>query len=254
MDAIKSLLVIWQNTKDSLYYHIGTLNYDGEVYTFEYTYRSKSARNVLEAQQNGYSLHPGFPELQKTYQAKELFTAFNRRIPDKSRVGYQQILNEFVLSPDADRMDVLRETRGALAGDPYTFEEPLRLHENNLSSSFYINGMRHLDYLPENWNDFIKEGETLVAELDEDNKYDQYAVKILSENGIDLGYIPGIYAQAVYSLIKQDADLKLTVKQLRPNFSPQWWVRVDLSATIELEYIGSENRYNLDSFIFQETA
>lgn len=254
MDVIKSLLVVWQNPRTRLYYHIGTLNYDGKKYTFEYTYRSKSDRNVLEAQQNGYHLHPAFPELRKTYQAKALFPAFNRRIPDVSRIGYQQILDEFSLPTDADRMDVLRETRGALAGDPYTFEEPLRLNGDMLSSNFYINGMRHLDHLTENWKNYIQEGDALIAELEEDNPYDQFAVKILTDNGMHLGYIPGIYAQAVHSLLKQNNHLELTVKQLRPHFAPQWWVRVELSAPIELDHTDREKHYNFDSLIFRESA
>ena len=254
MDAIKSLLVVWKNKENELYYHIGTLNYDGKSYNFEYTYRSKSTRNVIEAQREGYRLHPAFPELKKTYQSETLFPAFNRRIPDTSRLGYYEILKEFSLPTTADRMDVLRETRGKIAGDPYSFEEPLRLNGDKLSTNFYISGMRHRNHLPENWEDYFSVGDLLFAEIEQDNEYDSYAVKIITDNGTHIGYIPGIYAQAVHSLLNQAVPIELQIRQLRPNFAPQWWMRVELTATIELESGNHSYVNNLDGLIFLETA
>ncbi|GAA0469565.1 hypothetical protein [Alkalibacillus silvisoli] len=66
MTAIKSLLFVWKNHENNFYYQIGTLSYDGEVYTFEYSHKSESPRNVYEALSKGYRLHPAFPDLEKT--------------------------------------------------------------------------------------------------------------------------------------------------------------------------------------------
>ncbi|WP_099159584.1 hypothetical protein [Virgibacillus ndiopensis] len=156
-----------ENIKDGLYYHIGTLNYDGHFYTFEYTFRSESPRTVKEAIHKGYHLHPVFPVLEKTYKSEKLFPAFDRRIPGKSRVGYEKILEEFNLPAYADRMDMLRMTRGMLSQDQYSFEEPLRLNGNQLWSNFYVNGMRHRTELPKNCSELIHEGEPLIPELEE---------------------------------------------------------------------------------------
>ncbi|WP_010531759.1 HIRAN domain-containing protein [Lentibacillus jeotgali] len=225
----------------------------GEQYTFTYTNRIESNRNVLAAMRNGYHLHPTFPKLEKTYTAQLLFPAFNRRIPDTSRIGYHKILDEFALPSDADRMDVLRETRGALAWDPYTFEEPLRLNGSHLRSNFYINGMRHMD-VPGNWTDHVQVGDQLRVDLDSDNKVDPFAVSIKTQDGLQLGYVPGIYAQAVHALLHQEIDLALAVTQMHPNFSPQWWVRVELSAVIESLSRYEEDSSHLKSIIFRETA
>lgn len=254
MHAIKSLLVVWKNTKDNLYYHVGTLNYDGQKYTFEYTFKSNSPRTVTEAIRRGYRLHPAFPLLQKTYQSEELFPAFDRRIPDNTRIGFENILDEFGLPATADRMDILRETRGMLSQDPYSFEEPLRLNGEELRSNFYVNGIRHQGHISENWYDYVREGDSLIPELEEDNKFDSYAVKVMTSSGVHIGYIPGIYAQAVHSLLKQRISVELTVQQLCPQFASQWWVRVRLEATIELENTDERYRHNLEGFIFQESA
>jgi hypothetical protein len=252
--TIKSLLVVWKDAISGLYYHIGTLNYNGNFYTFSYTYHGDSPRNVNEAIKKGYKLHPAFPILNGAYQSENLFPAFNRRIPDESRIGYESILAEFNLDKNADRMDLLRETRGALAGDPYSFEEPLRLKGNTLNTNFYINGMRHREHLSKSWYDEISVGDSLFAELEEENKYDPYASKILTRDGIHLGYIPGIYAQAVHSLLKQNIPINLHIKKIRPKFAPQWWVRVELNAKVELNHADKRYRKNLEGLIFQENA
>ncbi|MFB1081660.1 hypothetical protein [Jeotgalibacillus sp. JSM ZJ347] len=120
MNKIKSLLLVWKNHKNDLYYHIGTLSFNGEVYTFEYSFNSDSTRNVKAAIDNGYTGHPAFPSLDKVYTSDHLFEAFNRRIPDQSRIGYENLLSDLNLTNEADRMDILKATRGALANDPYT--------------------------------------------------------------------------------------------------------------------------------------
>lgn len=253
METIKSLLVVWKNAVNNLYYHVGTLNYNGEEYSFQYTHLSTSPRTVREAMEAGYRLHPAFPELEKTYKSASLFPAFNRRIPDETRVGYQNILDELQLPITADRMDILKETRGALAGDPYTFEEPLRLEGKKISSHFYINGMRHRN-LPPEWSQLVSIGEKLKAEIDQDNPVDKYAVKICTYDDLQLGFVPGIYAQAIYALLKQGKEIDLQISELKPGHAPQWWVQVKLEAFLDFDNNEQEQREYIESFIFQETA
>lgn len=253
MKKVKSLLVVWKNSVNNLYYHVGTLTYNGENYSFQYTHFSDSPRTVKEAQKEGYQLHPAFPELKKKYESPDLFPAFDRRIPDKSRVGFQHILNELQLSSYADRMDILRETRGALAGDPYTFEEPLRLEDNKINSRFYINGMRHQN-LPKTLFENLTIGETLAVEIAEDNPVDKYAVNIFTSQGLLLGFVPGIYAQAIYSLLKQGKEIDLRIKALKPNYAPQWWVQVQLETFLDLSKDDREQKKIFESFLFQDTA
>ncbi|WP_163969660.1 hypothetical protein [Oceanobacillus halotolerans] len=132
MKFVKSLLVLWKSKHTNVYYHIGTLTFNGEVYVFQYTFHTDTYRKVHDALRNGYRLHPAFPKLEKKYESSTLFPAFDRRIPSHDRVDYQGILNSLGLPPEADRMDILRETRGILARDSYSFEEPLRLYKDDL--------------------------------------------------------------------------------------------------------------------------
>lgn len=233
----KSLLVVWKDKKSLLYYHVGTLNYDGEKYVFNYTIQSQSHRKVKEAIRNGYRPHPAFPDLYKEYISPYLFPAFDRRIPSSDRVDYDEILKALNLPENADRMDILRVTRGMLSGDAYSFEEPLRLNQNNIiETNFYISGMRHQG-LGENWKSKVNVGDDLIAIPEPENDKDPYAVRIETGNGVKLGYIPGIYAQAVSALLRNNCKLKLTIKNIRPSFAPQWWVHVSLIGELSIRQL-----------------
>jgi hypothetical protein len=151
MSDVKTLLVVWQNKKNRLYYHIGTLSYYNDQYEFVYTYSDKGERKLRDALKNGYMYHPVFPQPDKTYRSKTLFPAFDRRLPSVDRSDFQAILSDLGLNENATKMDLLQQTRGRLASDSYSFEQPLCVEEDRkLYSSFFVHGMRHRN-LPEQW-------------------------------------------------------------------------------------------------------
>ena len=111
-----------------------------------------------------------------------------------------------------------------------------------------------MDGVPDSWRDLIHTGDKLNVEIDHDNEIDPFTVSIKAPNGLTLGYVPGIYAQAIHALLKRSITVTLTVNQINPNFTPQWWVRVGLSANIEsLDETDRESSY-LQTLIFRETA
>lgn len=254
MNVIKSLLLIWKSKKDNSYYHVGTLSYDGALYTFEYTYASRSTRNVKLAMNQGYSLLPAFPLLEAKYEASHLFEAFNRRIPDRSRIGYKDFLKDYGLSENADRMDILQATRGVLANDPYTFEQPLRLNGHKLSASFFINGMRHRQDIQNVWTNEVSVGDGLLLQTEPDNEMDPYAIRISTKHKLHLGYIPGVYNQALHALLMRDVPLRLKVKKVRPSFAPQWWIEVNFEAEVDLQDTKSLENSTLIHILQKETA
>lgn len=230
---MKSLLLIWRDRISRLYFHIGTLTYDGKIYQFEYTHQIEGERRVHDAINHGYSLHPAFPDLMKKYKSEKLFPAFARRIPSEDRVDYKEVLQELGLPKSASKMDLLRATRGMVGKDPYFFDEPLHLHDQNiLSNYFYISGMRYID-LPKNWNFTLKKGDKLYLEQAPSNPVDPNAVKILTKNGIHLGYVPGVFAKAISALIERKVQTNVYVDEIKPTFSPQWWIRVKFESILD---------------------
>lgn len=230
--TFKSLLFIWRDKNSSLYFHIGTLTYDGEMYSFEYTYHSKENRKLFDAMKHGFTYHPAFKDIKKKYTSTALFPAFDRRAPSPERIDYFDILSDLNLSFDADRMDMLKKTRGIISNDPYFLESPLRLKNNNkLVTDFYISGMRHRE-LSSEWENSVEIGDTLTPVLEEDNTVDPYAIKLMTNNDLWLGYVPGVYAQAVHALIKRKENIEIVVEAMRTNYAPQWWVKVSFESSL----------------------
>ena len=233
--SLKSLLVIWRDKETRLYFHIGNLSYDENKYFFEYTHQSKSIRKVHDAIKHGYRLHPAFVNLKQKYESEKLFPAFDRRVPSIDRVDYTKILKDLKLPPEADRMDILRKTRGIISGDPYFFEEPLCLNDNEkLTTHFYISGMRYRQ-LPDDWGYIVNIGDQLLIEPEKDNKHDPFAIKLKTENDLWLGYVPGIYTQAIQALSERNINVIIKVEEKRPTYAPQWWIRVSLEAVIDVD-------------------
>lgn len=248
--TFKSLLLIWRCEHLKAYFHVGNLTYDGSKYIFEYTHHSNAPRKVREAIKNGYRLHPAFPELEKKYESKTLFPAFNRRIPSKDRIDYYKILQSLKLPKDADRMDILRKTRGIIQGDPYFFFEPLRFEEksNLLSTSFYISGMRYRD-LPSDWSEKIHLGDRLYP-IHRPVDIDPYAIELHTDDQMFLGYVPAVYSQAMYSLLERNIELNFIVEELHPDYAPQWWVRVSFEATLDLKNDQTFQAEKLNDLVF----
>lgn len=237
MNNVQTLLVVWQDETSRSYYHIGTLSYYNGLYEFIYT--SKDGKKKLgDALKNGYMIHPAFPDTDKTYQSKTLFPAFDRRIPSTDRKDYCEILADLGLNKNASKMDILRATRGRLASDAYSFEQPLRLDGNNmLGSSFFVHGMRYRN-LPSEWSSWIKEHSVLNLVQEPENDHDPHAVAIYTKGGKHLGYIPAFYSTAVFSLIENRLTPIIRVVYVNEKSHPHWWIQVEFECEISLEQKG----------------
>ena len=235
MSEFKALLVVWQDEYSRLFYHIGTLSYLNNHYKFVYTTTERGSRKLGDALDRGYMIHPAFPIIDKAYHSKTLFPAFDRRIPSSDRTDFHAILSDLGLDERASKMDILRATRGRLASDAYSFEEPLRLgKDGKLHSNFFIHGIRHQN-LPGEWPAYIKENPSLKLIQEPTNEYDPNAVAVYTIHGIKLGYIPSFYSKAISSLIDIGASLLIRTIYLNEKSHPHWWVKVKLECERPLE-------------------
>lgn len=235
MSKVKTLLVVWQDEVNRTYYNIGTLSYYNDYYEFTYTSTEPGSRKVGDAMERGYMVHPAFPDVHKTYYSKTLFPAFDRRIPSSDRADFEAILTDLDLEENASKMEILQATRGRLASDSYSFEQPLRREQDSkLHSSFFIHGMRH-QKLPDEWASWVTENGLLKLMREPTNPHDSNAVEIYTMGGKKLGYVPGFYSQAITSLIKHGATPIVRVTHLNEKSHPHWWVKVSFESEIPLE-------------------
>src|SRR5699024_4427213 len=235
MSKVKTLLVVWQDEVSRLFYNIGTLSHYNDYYGFTYTSIDSGPRKLGDALKQGYMIHPAFPDVDKTYRAKTLFPAFDRCIPSPDRADFEAILADLDLEKDASKMEILRATRGRLANDSYSFEQPLRREQDGkLHSSFFIHGMRHRE-LPDEWAYWLTESRLLKLIHEPTNSKDSNAVGIYTMDDKMLGYVPNFYSQAIASLIKHGASPVVRVTHLNEKSHPHWWVKVSFESEIPLE-------------------
>ena len=232
MKEHKSLWLVWQDAKTRLFYHVGTLSYFNNKYVFNYTFNSRGPQKVREALDNGYMLHPSFPEVTKEYISDKLFAAFSRRLPSEIRVDFQHILENLHLKEGFSPMDLLEQTRGKLTNDQYSFEKPLRIENEKLVTSFFVNGMHYQKDLPENWPEIIRSFNCVELKPEPENLVDKNAIAVYTALNIKLGYIPRFYAQGISALIENGAKPSIKVNYINENSSSDWWVKLDFESDV----------------------
>lgn len=234
MNNHQSLWLVWQNSTTRLNYHVATLSFVNNKYEFSYTWQSEGGQKVGEALENGYMLHPSFPELKKKYVSEKLFAAFDRRLPSDIRSDYKQILEELHLTKKCTKMELLEQTRGKLSNDTYSFEKPLKLIDGKLVTTFFVNGMRHQQNLPNNWKEIIETTNIITLKLEPENPIDNNAVAVYTGTGIKLGLVPRFYATAISALIKRDLTPVIKMNYINESATPDWWLKVDFESKVDM--------------------
>lgn len=243
MNNHESLWLVWQNVNTRLFYHVGTLSFYTNQYTFQYTYQSNGPQKINDAIKNGYLLHPMFPDLKKEYKSKNLFGAFKRRLPSEIRVDFKEILSDLSLKEGYSEMELLERTRGKLGGDQYSFEKPLKIIEGILKTSFYINGMSYQD-LPQYWFEVLRSYKKVILKLEPENPVDENAIAIYTGFNIKLGYVPRFYATGISALIDNGMLPKIYVNYINESSTSSWWVKLDFEC--EVPEINKTNLSKLD--------
>lgn len=232
MSNVHTLLVVWQNAKSRLFYHVGTLSHYNDQYEFAYTNYGPGHRKLKDALDNGYMLHPAFPDANKIYKSKTLFPAFDRRLPSPERSDFKAIMSDLGLNENSTKMEFLQQTRGRLASDTYSFEQPLRReNDGNLYSSFFVHGMRHRN-LPEEWPTWLAINEQVKLKQEPTNPMDPHAVGIYTQGGKHLGYVPAFYSQALFSLLSRNAEPEVRIIYINEKSTPHWWLKVNIKCKV----------------------
>ncbi|HBY20666.1 MAG: hypothetical protein A2Y24_02470 [Clostridiales bacterium GWE2_32_10] len=76
-------------------YVIGELTYVENEYIFKYNSK------LSEAEDEGFTFYPGFPDRNKEYRSRNLFINVSTRLPNKDRPDYKEILERYGLDVNA---------------------------------------------------------------------------------------------------------------------------------------------------------
>lgn len=132
------------------------------------------------------------------------------------------ILNDLGLNEESSKMEILRATRGRLAADTYSFEQPLRREKDGkLHSSFFVHGMRH-QKLPDDWFTWVCEGNSVKLIQEPTNPYDVNTVAVYTQDDKKLGYVPNFYSQAIFSLLEKGLAYSVRITYLNEKSHAHW--------------------------------
>ncbi|MCW2276779.1 HIRAN domain-containing protein [Heliophilum fasciatum] len=207
------LWLIWQDPQTCLRHAIGELWRDQGNYYFQY-----NEEKLKEAEKNGCLPHPAFPDIRKQYESDQLFNAFARRLPNKKRPDYRDILSKYALTVDSDDFAILSATGGKLVTDYFEFAKVMANCDNqSFQHDFYVAGWKY-------WgakgnfgvNDFAQ-GERLNLVHEENNLFDPFALRIFSENGVKIGYVPAFYSRDIGHYLAKHCGIEVCVITFEPN-------------------------------------
>ena len=209
---MNKLWLIWQNVDSRKKYHVGTLSKDNDKYRFEYSTKQKF-RGLEEALNNGYSYLFPFKDVNTSYESKTLFPTFIKRLPNKNRPDYANLLKRFGLNENASDMEILKITKGKTGVDSYEFISPLSIEGTKLRTQFFIEGARHYDFSEiQNPENYFKEYPKLKLENDPVIQ-DSTAIKVLSQGNHVLGYVPAVYSKVLTEIMKH-VELELHIEHI----------------------------------------
>ena len=198
--------LIWKHPESRRRYKIGILTYD-DKYTFKYV-----NPELNDATSVGFEYFPGFEDIKKVYQSDELFANIETRLPNPGRPDYLSLLNSYNLEKDSSKIEILKATKGRLLTDNYEFVPAF----DSTIVEFDVAGTRHCNDVKK-CKKLIEVNDTLLLELEPDNKFDVNAIKvILKKNGntYHLGYVPRYYTVDLVELLKKNVEYSAMIQSL----------------------------------------
>ena len=198
--------LIWKNPETRIRYKVGNLIYDGQ-YTFKYI-----NPELNDAKSKGFKCFPGFENISEIYQSDSMFPNIKTRLPNTNRSDYLSILNSYNLEKDSSEFEILKATKGRLLTDNYEFVPAFDANK----VEFDIAGTRYQKDVKKIKN-LIDTNDNLIFELEEDNPFDENAIKvILNKNGNKycLGYIPRYYSLEIANLLRKKVEYSAMIQSL----------------------------------------
>jgi len=203
------LILSWKNPHKQRV-PIGQLEFKDGYYYFRYT---KGALN------NKFRLFDSMKQLNRVYESKELFAPFKNRLLQKSRPEYKDYLKWLNIDKDTIHpMEELALTGGVRATDSFEFYPLPKKKDGDYVVIFFSRGIRHL---AKSYNQRVKglgEYRKLYLMRDIQNKLDNYALVLRTDNPIELvGYCPSFYTRDFNRLINNNGANEIHLQVLKNN-------------------------------------
>lgn len=208
-----TLYLAWQDRRNRGWYPIGRMTrHQIEPFEYEFEY----VRGAEEAQEfaNPFVIPvPGFPELDKTYRASDVFPAFRYRAMNQGRPDRDEYLESLGLNADkADLMEELAVSGGLGVIDSF---EVFPSIEPDLDGRFIarliVRGLRRADPTVFERVDLLNPGDRLELVFASDGPFDELAVGVRTADHHLLGWLP----RFLMDVLRSDEGQKVTDVEVR---------------------------------------
>lgn len=217
------LYLIWKDPETRRNFTIGKLT-RGTKYTFEY------CKEAFQAETFGWKMLDAFADYQ-VYESDNMFPVFSSRLPDRKRRDIGRILEKYGLA-EFNEFELLRKSGARLPIDTYEFIDPIFPNNETIERDFFIMGIRHHSVCSGNNCEMlpsVNQGDLLTLEEEPENKYDPMAIRVLTQQGEHLGYIPRYYNQSIQERLHKGISYSCKVIELHSSQSCSECVKVRLN-------------------------
>ncbi|MCF6149446.1 MAG: hypothetical protein E3K37_12405 [Candidatus Kuenenia sp.] len=211
---IKQVVIVWQNPINRSWIPVGKLSYKDTKFFFQYTNGANLAKNAGHFVPFGQML-----DLDKKYEADELFPIFKNRLLQKSRPEYEDYLSWLNLGEDnVSPLDELARSGGIRVTDNLQMFPIPEKTNNRYKVTFFSHGIRHL---PPNYIERIQHlsrSNRLYLMKDIQNNYDSLALALRTDDPPEIvGYCPGFFVRDFNDLLVKNGAKNVKVSVVRVN-------------------------------------
>ncbi|MED1508722.1 HIRAN domain-containing protein [Bacillus proteolyticus] len=232
-NVINKLLLIWKDPETRRRHIVGQLSFDSDKNIYKFQYMQPG---LDEAKERGFIDYPNFPDLNKVYEMKDkLFKSIKSRLPQPKRPDYPIILDRYGLDTTCTDLELLEATRGRVATDNFEFVKDISEDSgDSLHLTFDLAAARHYKF-PQIAKD-LQIGDSIKLELEPENEYDRYAVRVLSQEDVKIGYVPKYYSYNVHCTLKEHKKYSAYIVSLDiDNKNADEWAKIKLKIEFENE-------------------
>ena len=221
------LYLVWKDPRTRRNFTVGKLT-RGEEYTFSYL------EDISAAESHGWSKLEAFPEV-RVYRSKVIFPVFASRLPDRKRRDLDKILQKYGLE-EFDEFEMLKKSGARLPIDTYEFINPIFPEDETVQRDFYVMAIPYSAGNTEvNCGQLqnVNVGDLLQFVPEPKNDYDPLAIRVLSQDGAHLGYIPRYYNKEILARLNKGMTYSCEVIEIEYDCSTSECIKVRVKMPCE---------------------